>query len=439
MTSFLNAARPCAFFILTSAVLACGGPVDGEADVKSGPETELGNTTSNLTVCHSVVRPALVEPGFNVYEEAYDFAQLTDELHADLDLQALTGLRAVKTCEDAEAFVDAREARDIGQGSLEPVLAHGDFPPEDEGPFGTTARGVWKGEPSGDQRILYIRVPVQLGSPGDARPREGGFMNCSAIAFSPRHLLTAAHCIPSNVSGYWRVRVFHGDPSGSDRGEPVVLGNYRAYIYRHPNYSGTADAADDVALISMERACVTDNERDAVSLCTGSPWHRTANNTNLMRLWLGNISLSTRMDIKGFGSTSRYSQTDPRLHFGDNGSQISIDWTGSRHFLTEGEKDAIICMGDSGGPAMMTADWAAYAAGVTSNVSVYNEQRCASTSNSAKQRWHRISGSFASWVEPKLASNPWFSCPVGGAHCCHRASSANAYTELANHTYARCW
>lgn len=434
-----HAARPCAFLLLTSA-LACGGPgLGGEFDGPGGRETEL-EATSNLTKCEALESKDLVEiVGRNVEERAYDFEALTAELDTDVELQAQTGLRRVANCEDARAYTEARAAREEGQGSLEPVLADRGHPTEDDDAFGTTTRGIWQGEPSGDQRILYIRVPVQLGSPGDADPSNASFKGCSAIAFSPRHLLTAAHCIPSNVSGYWRVRVFRGDSSGSDRGEPLLLGNYRAYIYRHPGYSGTGDTADDVALISMARKCVTDDERDAVDVCSGAPWERTPNDTNLMRLWLGNIAGGTAMHIKGFGSTSRYSPTPARLHFGDDGAQVSIDWTGPNHFLTDDETKAIICKGDSGGPAMMTADWASYAAGVASNATMYGDQICAKTTGTRKQRWHRINSTFASWVEPKLDENPWFTCPVAGSQCCHRASSANAYTNLANHTYARCW
>ncbi|MEQ8279894.1 MAG: trypsin-like serine protease [Deltaproteobacteria bacterium] len=440
MYDWSGAARPFAFFCLTSAALACGAPPAGEADVTSGPETELGFVGSNLTVCEAIESPALVEAGTNLEERAYDFGRLSAELANDLEMQAITGIVTIDDCEDALAFVEARVARDVGQGSLEPVLADAGYPSElDEDGFGTTVRGIWNGEPSGDQRILRIRIPNQLGSPGDADPSDGSFKGCSAIAFSPRHLLTSAHCIPGGVSGYWRVRAFRGDSSGSDRGTPILLGNYRAYIYVHPNYTGSGDTEDDVALISMARQCVNNNERDAVTVCSGSPWERTPNNTNLMRLWLGNISVSTAMTIKGFGTTSRYSATPARLHFGDDGAQVSIDWTGSKHFLTDDEKKAIICKGDSGGPAMMTADWASYAAGVASNATMYGDQICAKTTGVRKQRWHRISGSFANWAEPKLDSNPWFSCPLSGSNCCHRASSANAYTELANHTYARCW
>ena len=160
-----------------------------------------------------------------------------------------------------------------------------------------------------------------------------------------------------------------------------------------------------------------------------------------MRVWLGNIGVGTSMQIKGWGTTSRYSSTPARIHYGDGGSHISIDWRGSRHFLTDDETKAIICKGDSGGPAIMYQDTHDFAAGIASNIQIWQDQRCTRTTGASpyrKQRWHRINATFADWVEPKLADNPWFTCPSGGSNCCMRYTSG-AYSGFSVRTYARCW
>jgi hypothetical protein len=259
------------------------------------------------------------------------------------------------------------------------------------------------------------------------------------VPISPRHILTAAHCIPDGVSGWWRVRVQRATTSGADTGMPVQVGNYRVYIYQHEGWSGETDTGDDVALLSMERECINNDERDAIELCSGSFYERNFDNN---RVWLGNLALEVTMDIFGFGSTSRYSQTAAQLHTGKNGARISIDWTGPYHFLTDDETQAIVCFGDSGGPAMLHQDTHGLVAGLLSNSAHWPGQFCARDEGATeyrKQRWHRLSGTFANWIEPKLEANANFTCPSAGADCCLRFESQNAYTGYANHSYARCW
>lgn len=416
-------------------LVACGGPLpenDAPIDVVPGtPETLTEER--RFTVC---------SPAGEV-EESYDFALVEQELAEDVELAEATGLERIASCDDARRFARARFLRDAG------ALHHLDVADVDlaSPEIGSQRQAIWKGDRSGDQRVLQIAIPRQLGSPndawlGDANNAGADFSWCSAIAFSERHLLTAAHCIPSGVSGFWRAYVWRAEASGANKGEPRALGDFRIFVYRHPSYSGTGDAANDVALISLHRACVGNSERDAITVCSGAPYQRVASNTNLMRVWLGNLDVGTRMAIKGWGTRSRYGWTDPRLNYGDGGAQISIDWRGPRHFLADDETQAIVCNGDSGGPAMLTADWASYAAGLLSNSMKKSGQRCARNSGARalrKQRWHRLNATFESWVEPKLHENPWFDCPGTASQCCLRGDSANAYTHWQHHDYARCW
>ncbi|MEQ9497119.1 MAG: trypsin-like serine protease [Deltaproteobacteria bacterium] len=414
---------------------ACGGAPSTSPELA---EQETGRATkklSRLTECDRIEVDNEILGGREVQVERYDFALLSDELVQNEALAQQVGFDAVTSCEDARIVARARvlqPAKPVIELPEEAV----DYPTEDNP--NQTSRGLWVGDPIGDQRWLHVRIPVSLGDPEDAALDAPTF-NCTAIPISENHILTSAHCIPPGAEGWWRVRVMRADPSGSDIGEPVQVGNYRVFIYQHENWTGTGDTGDDIAILSMHRGCITSNERDAIDLCSGSYWQRYYNNN---RVWLGNLSLGITMDLYGFGSRSRYSQTSPRLHEPPNGARISVDWTGSRHFLTDDETTAIVCKGDSGGPAVLHQDAHDLVAGVLSNGTFYDDQFCTKNTGIAayrKQRWHRLSGTFSNWIEPKLGGNGQFTCPSNGATCCNRYNSVNAYTNLANHSFARCW
>lgn len=430
----------CANLVLLSA-LGCGG---SDAGLDFQPETEglevFGPPVARgqFRICETYVDRDPVSGAQEVQYERYDFEALNAELQARPELARTAGIDTVQTCEQARHVAEARLYVEELAMVKDPIAALEVPWPTEVRDGGAGVRNIWQGDASGDQRILLLQFPLSLGSPGDAA---GGSpaASCSSIAISPRHLLTAAHCIPPAATTYWRASVLRATASGTNKGDPVWLGNYRIRIYQHPGWSGTGDTGDDVALLSMERQCVTNQERDAETLCTGAPYERDTE--DLFRLWIGNLGAGTSMQIKGWGTSSRYSNTATKLRYGDGGAHITLDWVGPRHYFTDDEDHGLICKGDSGGPSIMDLDWTDYAAGITSNFQNYNDQLCTSTTGGSanrRQRWHRISATFEDWVEPKLADNPWYTCPDTGANCCLRASSAGGY-HWGNNTYVRCW
>lgn len=428
-----NPLRPLIAASFVATVAACSA-TQGPAD-----ETETLAAVDgfqNALVCSTTALPPLFGKT-TVEVENYDTDLLNQRLAETPELREATGLTRVDGCRDARTVVAAYNAL-VDAETVNPVS---DIVEDGRAPVAgldepvAIQRKIWTGTPVNDARILKIWTPNKVGSTGDVTNGRGG--SCSAIAISPRHILTAAHCLPpGSANKNWRFQIGGTLPNASTVGQENVYGVYRAFVYRHGGYSGTSDTGDDVALLSVYKRCTTNSAIDGISSCTGSTW----NHGSRMRVWAGSNHTGKPMTIRGWGSNSRYSQQGGVLREGRGGARIFIDWVGSKHFLTDDEKTAVICKGDSGGPAMIRGKHD-YVAGLASNIVTFRDQVCTRTTGGSKwkkQRWHRVSGQFTSFVEPKLGGNSNFTCPSNrSGECCERDTDNTV--GYSNGTFARCW
>lgn len=296
------------------------------------------------------------------FGERYHPGVMDEELAADPRLVEMTSVTTVSTCEQARAVRRAQAALDglppLGE---EGELAGVDY---DDEPL-PAGRKILDGAPSYDRSTVKIQaIPGRAG--------------CSAVHIRPNVLLTAAHCLPSWVTGEpsgstLRVLVFQQLPSGE-----LHRTFFRTAIgFRHASFSGHADAGDDVGLIILS-----------------SPLRGASR-----PIWLGKLDRGDHLYIHGWGMNTNDESGDSRhLRQGKDGAPISVSRRRKNYFRARGRK-ARICEGDSGGPAFRLTDGQTFLAGIASNSLGARDANC--TKEGRYMEWHRVQGHM-DWIEGRI-------------------------------------
>ena len=288
--------------------------------------------------------------------ERYHPDVLNAEISDDPRIMEQTSIESVSTCEQARAVREAQAA--LSDLETEPARDRAGASSDDD-----TAAPVAKildGSPSYDRSTVMLRW---------------GTYSCSAVHIRPDVLLTAAHCLPSSVSGsitgspLW-LTITRRLPSG------VNSASFQQTLaFRHPSYSGSNDPGDDIGIIVLPTAL------------------RGASRP----IWLGTLSRGNHLYIHGWGvSTNVGDETSGELRQGKDGAPISVSRTRKNYFRSRGRK-ARICDGDSGGPAFRLTDGQTFLAGIAS--SSRGPGGC--TKEHRAQQWHRVQGHM-SWIEERI-------------------------------------
>jgi hypothetical protein len=186
----------------------------------------------------------------------------------------------------------------------------GDYPSEPP----TAADKIYHGDPvngAGDRGQWEGIVMIEL-------PGSGGY--CSGFFITDRHVVTSGHCFDNQGHHTVRLRA----PTW-DAGAPH---QYTAWV----NRAGSARAID-VAVVQF-----------ASPVAWATPARR-------FRLFTGTTRNNTMLDIYGYGAQSQHDETTPVLRRGDGGSRVRLTDHGDGWFKAEA-REARICHGDSGGPAI---------------------------------------------------------------------------------------
>lgn len=226
---------------------------------------------------------------------------------------------------------------------------------------------------------------------------------CTGFIIGPREIVTAAHCIYQD--GYRPVRVTVRDPhSNGSVNTPCILNcsssvSSNAMGYRHPNYTGTGDAGDDVGLFvfSSDLPAPANSSSDRIRMMINKTWKNAP------------------LKIYGWGRNTQSGGSGVARE-----GSVTASWSGSKHF-TANATAARACKGDSGGPAVrVTVSDHPLTVGITSEMAGSYGSGC--PYSDGFNRWTHL-GPKIPWIEGKI-----------GRTCNKYVSAGNSAI-----TYARCW
>lgn len=318
------------------------------------------------------------------------------------ELRDAVGSDAVETCEQARRWSDARLS--IVEGEI----------PSSELPLP---------EADSDTPPLIDKIWNGLNHSDDSQPGfwiTGGtpYQYCSAVAITPNHLLTAAHCVPANTimcsapgltsrpCSPFTIDVYQGTASG---GKNLYGSGFVAYSYKFEGFGGGVDPANDLALIEMPGG-----------------WEMWQSALRPIELYIPNYDYYVAGWGRNCATCSNSTAGHGVLRRPPGNAWFHADMMADTYMYDRGDSDVHMCNGDSGGPAVASNDGSV--GGIhTSSEKASSSHKC-STDSEHKKRWTRP-GHKILWIEARLRLSPFYSCPVNTAlACCTRTvNTAQCY------------
>lgn len=300
---------------------------------------------------------------------AIDLDALNAMLSEDSLLSSFAGVDTVATCAAAEQFREGRAAYLKFLSDEESKLAASDLGGKE------LAIAAATGTNHTTRGVLFFSKGIPL---------------CTGAAIATKAFLTSAHCVDSFGVGSFDTTL---DNIKDFRG--LSWNNVSVRVHIHPNYSGSGDTNDDLAVV-----VITSN----LSFST----------QNLLRLSVGNLIHPHSL----FGA-GMVNSTDTTAGTVLRSMDYDTDWQSDHYFIHDADTPQRACNGDSGGPILATnVEGNVVINGLHSNSEKDGGKCC---KKNGKQRATKLKPKF-DWIKEKISSV---------ATC--------STTQSGSHKWAKCW
>ena len=270
--------------------------------------------------------------------ELYDLPKMDKELKADSALRAASGLERIESCEDARLMIEAKM-------EMQQSTSGNKSRPEQP----STLVNKWR---NGTVRSLAGSVGITIFASTRADDRF-----CSGTLVSESSLVTAAHCFGRTLgtsSGQVWVVVTYRSPrdnqyyfvSDSNVTTTGSLAAFKqAWVDIHPDYTGSGDAWDDLALVTLPD----------IGPRTRFPqdWSVPNGNSDFMTFASPNVVVGQSTLFHGWGITGDNLTNSGQARVPQDSAAKTVDEVSSdnKYFIVNAESDFGVCVGDSGGAA----------------------------------------------------------------------------------------